>query len=108
MDPRIPATDLSEKQAKPVDDFIGVSPSATYLLNETHKDAPVMELCRVRGSTSGGAPEDKTCVQIDQQVTKVFAHLVKNGFFCQLPFDPAKTEIECIRINKIVERQTPH
>ncbi|GAA6009834.1 hypothetical protein JCM11491_000832 [Sporobolomyces phaffii] len=103
MDPRIPPTDLTEQEQKPLRDFIGVSPNATYTLNETHKDAPNMELCRV-----GPAPNQKTCTQIDQQVTKVFAHLVKQGFFCQLPFDPAKTEIECVRINKIVERQTPH
>ncbi|GAA5971868.1 hypothetical protein JCM3765_004708 [Sporobolomyces pararoseus] len=102
MDPRIPATDLNEKERKPVDDFIGVAPNSTYTLNETHKDAPVMELCRVE---AGG---NRRCTQIDQQVTKVFAHLVKQGFFCQLPFDPSKTEIECIRINKIVERQSPH
>ncbi|GAA5837456.1 hypothetical protein JCM3766R1_000448 [Sporobolomyces carnicolor] len=110
MDPRIPPTDLSERDQRPIDAFIAVEPNSTYTLNETHKDAPVMELCRVGPtSSSSSTPSRATeCTQIDQNVTKVFAHLVKRGFFCQLPFDPAKTEIECIRINKIVERQSPH
>ncbi|GAA5834790.1 hypothetical protein JCM5353_000672 [Sporobolomyces roseus] len=109
MDPRIPPTDLNEREQQPITAFIQKSPNSTYTLNETHKDAPVMELCRLNGTSSNSSqsPASKECTQIDQNVTKVFAHLVKQGFFCQLPFDPTKTEIECIRINKIVERQTP-
>ncbi|GAA5901771.1 uncharacterized protein JCM6883_000390 [Sporobolomyces salmoneus] len=64
MDPRVPSTDLSSRESKPIDDFISTSPNSSYTLNETHKDAPVMELCRVGNSA-------KQCTQIDQQVTKV-------------------------------------
>lgn len=42
MDPRIPPTDLSERDQRPIDAFIAVEQNATYTLNETHKDAPVV------------------------------------------------------------------
>jgi len=42
MDPRIPPTDLSEREQQPITAFIQQSPNSTYTLNETHKDAPVV------------------------------------------------------------------
>ncbi|GAA5825342.1 hypothetical protein JCM10212_006300 [Sporobolomyces blumeae] len=105
-DPRIPPTDLTPTEAQPIDQFVSQNPTATYTLNEPEKDSPVMQLCRVANPPSSSPSQPSQCTDIAQPVTKVFAHLVKQGFFCQLPFDPAKTEIECVRINKIVQRQS--
>ncbi|GAA5971313.1 hypothetical protein JCM11641_008304 [Rhodosporidiobolus odoratus] len=103
MDPRIPSTDLSAEEAKPVTDFIAKSPNSTYTIDERTKGAKNVELCRT-GGTEGTVGRD--CREIAQDVTKIFALMQKQGFFCQLPFDPTHTEIECIRINKIIARQS--
>ncbi|GAA5856438.1 hypothetical protein JCM8547_008744 [Rhodosporidiobolus lusitaniae] len=101
MDPRIPPTDLTPQEQQPINSFVSPEPNATYTINERKKGDKSVELCRVG---TGGQP--KQCTEVAQEVTKVFAHLTKQGFFCQLPFDPTHTEIECIRINKIVARQS--
>ncbi|GAA5919535.1 hypothetical protein JCM21900_000878 [Sporobolomyces salmonicolor] len=103
MDPRIPATDLTADEAQPVTSFVATAPNATYTIDEREKGAKTVELCRVGGEGARG----KECREIAQEVTKVFALMQKQGFFCQLPFDPTHTEIECIRIHKIVQRQSP-
>ncbi|GAA5900536.1 hypothetical protein JCM6882_001272 [Rhodosporidiobolus microsporus] len=103
MDPRIPTTDLSPEDAAPVTSFVAAAPNATYTINEREKGAKTVELCRTGGE---GAGPGRDCREIAQEVTKVFALMQKQGFFCQLPFDPTHTEIECLRINKIVARQS--
>ncbi|BGP13091.1 hypothetical protein JCM10213_000906 [Rhodosporidiobolus nylandii] len=100
-DPRIPATDLTPQEAQPVTAFVSAAPNATYTLDGP-KGAQSVQLCRTGGEGATG----RNCVEIAQEVTKVFALMQKQGFFCQLPFDPTHTEIECIRINKIVARQS--
>ncbi|GAA5830542.1 hypothetical protein JCM11251_002509 [Rhodosporidiobolus azoricus] len=102
MDPRIPATDLSPEEAAPVTSMVAAAPNATYTINEREKGAKTVEFCRAGGEGSNG----RECKEIAQEVTKVFALMQKQGFFCQLPFDPTHTEIECLRINKIVARQS--
>ncbi|GAA6005419.1 hypothetical protein JCM10207_002975 [Rhodosporidiobolus poonsookiae] len=102
MDPRIPPTDLSSSESAPILSFLAPAPNATYTLDERQKGSGSVEVCR----TGGEGAQGRECTQIAQDVTKVFAFMQKQGFFCQLPFDPTHTEIECIRINKIVARQS--
>ncbi|GAA5864743.1 hypothetical protein JCM3774_006057 [Rhodotorula dairenensis] len=107
MDPRVPSTRLSTEEQAPIHEFLAPAPNATYHILEPEKGAPLVQLCRVSGeSTAPGGARQRDCTQIAQEVTKVFAFMSERGFFCQLPFDPSHTEIECIRINKIVERQS--
>ncbi|BGP37059.1 hypothetical protein JCM10450v2_000968 [Rhodotorula kratochvilovae] len=101
-DPRIPDAALPDSAASQAMTLLGAAPNATYHIVERVKGDPSVELCRVGGEGARG----RECVQIAQDVTKVFAFMQKQGFFCQLPFDPTHTEIECVRINKIVERQS--
>ncbi|BGP53157.1 hypothetical protein JCM8202_003673 [Rhodotorula sphaerocarpa] len=107
MDPRVPSTKLSEEEQRPLDRFVEPAPNATYHILEPVKGEPSVQLCRVTGeATAPGGAKQRECTQIAQDVTKVFAFMSERGFFCQLPFDPSHTEIECIRINKIVARQS--
>ncbi|BGP29178.1 hypothetical protein JCM10296v2_000916 [Rhodotorula toruloides] len=101
-DPRIPSTDLSPSDSAPIDSLLQQAPNATYHIVERVKGETPIEVCRVGGEGARG----RECIQVAQEVTKVFAHLQKRGYFCQLPFDPTHTEIECIRINRIVQRQS--
>ncbi|GAA6041661.1 hypothetical protein JCM8097_003068 [Rhodosporidiobolus ruineniae] len=103
MDPRIPPTDLSTSEAAPILDFLAPAPNSTYTLDERQKGSASVQLCRVGGDAN---QQRRQCTEIAQEVTKVFAFMQKQGFFCQLPFDPTHTEIECVRINKIVARQS--
>ncbi|POY73477.1 hypothetical protein BMF94_3414 [Rhodotorula taiwanensis] len=107
MDPRVPSTQLSPEEQRPIDAFVQASPNSNYHIVEPVKGEPKVQLCRVSGEvTAPGGAQRRECTQIAQDVTKVFAFMSERGFFCQLPFDPTHTEIECVRINKIVQRQS--
>ncbi|KAM0787249.1 hypothetical protein ACM66B_006485 [Microbotryomycetes sp. NB124-2] len=96
------APGLSPEEAAPVTHFVAQAPNSTYSLNEPQgKGVAVVDVCRTAG------PGDKTCVQIHQEVTQVFAVMQRLGFFCQLPIDPTHTEIECLKIQKVMEGTAP-
>ncbi|GAA5850774.1 hypothetical protein JCM9279_003917 [Rhodotorula babjevae] len=101
-DPRIPDSSIPPAVSSPASSLVDQAPNATYHIVERVKGDQQVELCRVGGDGARG----RECVQIAEDVTKVFAFMQKQGFFCQLPFDPTHTEIECIRINKIIARQS--
>ncbi|ORY55162.1 hypothetical protein BCR35DRAFT_222782 [Leucosporidium creatinivorum] len=101
-DPRYSPSFLSAEDAAPVTSFVSSAPNSTYVLNERETGVPLVELCR---AAQGG--QGKSCIEVQQAMTKVFALMQAQGFFCTLPSDPSHTEIECQRIEKLVQRQTP-
>ncbi|GAA5997089.1 uncharacterized protein JCM10292_006198 [Rhodotorula paludigena] len=105
-DPRIPDTALTKEEAAGMTQFVEKAPNHTYHIIERSKGDKEVALCRVDAPGRDGAPPQRDCMRIAHDVTKVFAFMQQQGFFCQLPFDPTHTEIECIRINKIVQRQS--
>ncbi|KAL8281250.1 hypothetical protein RQP46_006284 [Phenoliferia psychrophenolica] len=99
-DPRAPTTDLSDAANAPILKLVSASPNSRFSIDENATAAGTTLLCREAGA--GGA---KSCVEIQEDITKVFASMVKQGFFCQLPLDPSRTTIECERIEKLLEKK---
>ncbi|KAK4053318.1 hypothetical protein OIO90_003930 [Microbotryomycetes sp. JL221] len=114
------APGLSPDESAPVTGFVAQAPNSTYTLNEREKGAALglarfvdgmmfsrvthdfkTDVCRTAG------PGEKTCVEVHHEVTQVFAVMQRLGFFCQLPIDPTHTEIECLKIQKVMEGTAP-
>ncbi|KAH9464324.1 hypothetical protein MJO29_002088 [Puccinia striiformis f. sp. tritici] len=92
----------AEEKAK-VDKFVTESPNSMYLFDAPHRGAKIAELCRSSGSALGTGATDRknNCISVAIESRHLFEYMQKLGFFCQLPFDPARTEIECRRIELV-------
>ncbi|PLW14891.1 hypothetical protein PCASD_09989 [Puccinia coronata f. sp. avenae] len=86
----------AEEKAK-VDKFVTQSPNSMYLFDAPHRGAKIAELCR----SSGVAGRKNDCISVAIESRHLFEYMQKLGFFCQLPFDPSRTEIECRRIELV-------
>jgi len=89
-----PAT--QSKAAAPqstVSEFVKEYPSATYTF-DSKRDAPEAELCR---HVDNGKPR---CIKVAMASKALFQRMQDLGFYCALPFDPAKTHMECTPIPK--------
>lgn len=84
-DPRIPSTALTAEEAKPIEEFISVSPNSIITLKETKEGG--VALGRLGAS---GISED---VVLALDMKKVFSKMQNSGFLCQLPADPAETHM---------------
>ncbi|KAK4048924.1 hypothetical protein OIV83_004480 [Microbotryomycetes sp. JL201] len=122
---------LSPDEAAPVTNFVAQAPNSTYSLNEKEKGAALVRRTEVGGAGSGQnsrARRQNMCPgkpsrihelpqrpeltrsignQIHHEVTQVFAVMQRLGFFCQLPIDPTHTEIECLKIQKVMDGTAP-
>jgi len=72
--------------------FVSEDPNSKYTFNSVERDAKECEMCREGGQLS------RKCIKIQMHSTKMFEAMQKQGFFCVLPMDPARTHIECTRI----------
>ncbi|KAM0747414.1 hypothetical protein T439DRAFT_359738 [Meredithblackwellia eburnea MCA 4105] len=91
---------LTEKESHTkTAEFVQQAPNSNYSLDELSPspDAAV-RLCRT------GTDGQRSCVEIHDEVTKVFELMQKQGFFCTLPTDPSRTWIECEQLNKVLAR----
>ncbi|KAF8606461.1 hypothetical protein BDV93DRAFT_346139 [Ceratobasidium sp. AG-I] len=73
--------------------FVKVAPAATYAF-DGERNSNHAQLCRRRP----GGGED--CIQVSMAAKKLFETMQNMGYFCQLPFDPSQTHMECIPIPK--------
>ncbi|EFP89014.2 uncharacterized protein PGTG_15217, partial [Puccinia graminis f. sp. tritici CRL 75-36-700-3] len=88
----------AEEKAK-VDKFVTQSPNSMYLFDAPHRGAKIAELCRSSGPPGSNRKND--CISVAIESRHLFEYMQKLGFFCQLPFDPSRTEIECRRIELV-------
>ncbi|QRV90001.1 hypothetical protein RhiJN_18019 [Ceratobasidium sp. AG-Ba] len=73
--------------------FVSIAPAATYTF-DGDRDSESAQLCR----RERGKPEQ--CIQVSMQAKRLFETMQNMGYFCQLPFDPSQTHMECTRISK--------
>ncbi|KAI0079992.1 hypothetical protein K474DRAFT_1705241 [Panus rudis PR-1116 ss-1] len=73
--------------------FIAEDPNSKYVF-DSERDAPRSEICRE------GKELSRKCIQLQMHSTRLFQAMQDQGFFCVLPMDPSRTEIECTRIPK--------
>lgn len=88
----------AEEKSK-IDQFVNQSPNSTYLFDAPHRGAKLAELCRSSGPSGSGRKND--CISVAIESRHLFEYMQKLGYFCQLPFDPSRTEIECRRIESV-------
>ncbi|KAG0147607.1 hypothetical protein CROQUDRAFT_670483 [Cronartium quercuum f. sp. fusiforme G11] len=86
-----------------VDTFVNQSPNSMYSFDTPHRGALLSELCRGSGATKGG----NECIKLAIESRHLFEYMQKLGYFCQLPFDPSRTEIECRRIELVTGLPPP-
>ncbi|KZT11420.1 uncharacterized protein LAESUDRAFT_755073 [Laetiporus sulphureus 93-53] len=72
--------------------FVAEDPESRYTFSSPARDAPETEICRE------GKDKGRKCISLHMHSTKMFAAMQAQGFFCALPIDPTRTEIECRRI----------
>ncbi|MBW0516056.1 hypothetical protein O181_055771 [Austropuccinia psidii MF-1] len=82
-----------------IDKFVNQSPNSMYLLDSLKRGAKAAELCRDSGSS--GSHRKADCISLAMENRHLFEYMQKIGYFCQLPFDPSRTEIECRRIELV-------
>ncbi|KAI8456495.1 hypothetical protein BY996DRAFT_6968024 [Phakopsora pachyrhizi] len=83
---------FSAEEKKKVDDFVNQSPNSMYYFDATKRGSKTSELCQEKS---------RKCILLEMESRHLFEYMQKLGYFCQLPFDPSRTEIECRRIEPV-------
>ncbi|CAE6424039.1 unnamed protein product [Rhizoctonia solani] len=73
--------------------FVKVAPGATYTF-DGDRESKGAKLCRKKP----GGGED--CIQVALAAKQLNITMQNMGYFCQLPFDPSQTHMECVPIPK--------
>ncbi|KAH8922810.1 hypothetical protein BT69DRAFT_1263031 [Atractiella rhizophila] len=84
---------LSPQEAQKVSTFVNQSPNDDYTF-DSERNSNITELCAKKNG-------QLSCIKVAAQSTALFAYMQHLGYFCQLPFDPTETHIQCRRIEKI-------
>ncbi|KAH9816959.1 hypothetical protein DFH28DRAFT_1124524 [Melampsora americana] len=98
---------IEEKEK--VDSFINQSPNSVYSFDTPGRGLILSELCRnnsldptnLQTPSTYSSSLKNDCIKLKIESRHLFEYMQKLGFFCQLPFDPSRTEIECRRIELV-------
>ncbi|ORY29949.1 hypothetical protein BCR39DRAFT_530247 [Naematelia encephala] len=86
-----PPPDLHRRVA----DFVREAPNAKYTFDSRaslDRDAPDAELCRF--TPDGG----RSCIKLSMHSAALFKSMQGLGFYCALPAEPHRTDMECNRL----------
>ncbi|CAE6527916.1 unnamed protein product [Rhizoctonia solani] len=73
--------------------FVKIAPSATYAF-DGDRESNSAQLCRKK---PGGGQD---CIRVAMAAKELNITMQNMGYFCQLPFDPSQTHMECFPIPK--------
>jgi len=73
--------------------FIAENPRSRYTF-DGERGSQQSLLCRETGNNN------RECITLQMQATKLFEAMQEQGFFCALPMEPGKTYMECTPIPK--------
>ncbi|ODQ53220.1 hypothetical protein SAICODRAFT_19148 [Saitoella complicata NRRL Y-17804] len=76
------------KNVQRLDRFLNESPRSNYTF-DSERDSDESTVCR-RVSDGG-----LSCVKLRLNSKQMFEQMQKFGYFCALPLDPSRTELEC-------------
>ncbi|ORX33758.1 hypothetical protein BD324DRAFT_638468 [Kockovaella imperatae] len=91
----VPESDLAinrppQKQHERVVGFVREAPAARYTFDSRlNREEPSCELCRVE--PEGGL----SCIKLAMHSAALFKSMQSMGFYCALPAEPTRTDMEC-------------